>query len=83
MIGFKEALFWLGLISLNLGILNLLPIPALDGGHIVFSVVEIITKKPIKAKTMERLIIPFFVLLILAIIYFTYNDISRIFSRFF
>ena len=33
-IGFKEAIFWLGMISLNLGVLNLLPIPVLDGGHI-------------------------------------------------
>ncbi|NGX28727.1 MAG: putative zinc metalloprotease, partial [Candidatus Anoxychlamydiales bacterium] len=35
--GYLEALYWLGFISLNLGILNLLPIPVLDGGHVVFS----------------------------------------------
>lgn len=81
--GFKEALFWLGMISLNLGVLNLLPIPVLDGGHICFSLWEWITKKPIKAKTMERLIIPFIVLLVALFIYMTYNDLVRLFSGFF
>jgi regulator of sigma E protease len=81
--GFKEALFWLGMISLNLGVLNLLPIPILDGGHICFSLWEWITKKPIKAKTMERLIIPFIVLLVALFIYMTYNDLMRLFSDFF
>lgn len=81
--GFKEAIFWLGMISLNLGILNLLPIPVLDGGHICFSLWEWITGKPIKAKVMERLIIPFIVLLVALFIYLTYNDIVRLFSGFF
>ena len=81
--GILESLFWLGVISLNLGFVNLLPIPVLDGGHIVFSVVEMITKKPIKAKTMEKLIIPFIVLLILAFIFITYNDILRWVKGFF
>lgn len=81
--GFKEALFWLGMISLNLGVLNLLPIPVLDGGHICFSLWEWVTKKPIKAKTMERLIIPFIVLLVALFIYMTYNDLMRLFSGFF
>ncbi len=83
MVGFKEVLFWLGAISLNLGILNLLPIPVLDGGHICISIYEGITKKPLKTKVRERLIIPFIILLIFFFIYVTYNDILRIFGRFF
>jgi regulator of sigma E protease len=82
-VGIKEVLFWMGLISLNLGFLNLLPIPVLDGGHICFSLVEMVTKRPIKAKTMERLIIPFVVLLVALFVYLTYNDLLRLFSRFF
>lgn len=82
-IGLKEALFWLGAISLNLGILNLLPIPVLDGGHICFSIFEKLRGKPLKAKTMQRLVIPFVALLIFLFIYLTYNDITRIFGRFF
>lgn len=81
--GFKEALYWLAMISINLGILNLLPIPVLDGGHVCFSVWESITGKPIKSKTMERLIIPFVILLVALFIYLTYNDLTRLFSGFF
>jgi len=79
-IGWKEALFFLGLISLNLGIFNLLPIPVLDGGHILFSIIESIRKKPMKAKTMERLIIPFIVLMLLFFVFVTYQDVTRIFK---
>lgn len=80
-VGIKEALFWLGAISLNLGILNLLPIPVLDGGHICFSLFEKLRGKPLKAKTMQRLVIPFVALLIFLFIYLTYNDITRLFFR--
>ncbi len=77
-LGLKEALFWLGMISLNLGIFNLLPIPVLDGGHICFALWEGISKKPIQAKVMERLIIPFVLLLIALLIFTTYHDLSRL-----
>lgn len=83
MVGSKEALFWMALISLNLGIINLLPLPVLDGGHILFSLIEMVTRRPMRAKTMERLIIPFVALLIGFFIYVTYHDISRLFSKFF
>ncbi len=82
-IGVKEALFWLGAISLNLGIFNLLPIPILDGGHICFSLIEWVRKKPLKSSTMRKAIIPFFILLIGFFIYLTYNDLIRIFGRLF
>ncbi|OGN56090.1 MAG: hypothetical protein A3D96_00095 [Chlamydiae bacterium RIFCSPHIGHO2_12_FULL_44_59] len=83
MVGVKEALFWIALISLNLGIVNLLPLPVLDGGHIVFSIIELCTRRPIKAKTMEKMIIPFVVLLIGFFVFVTYHDITRLFSKFF
>lgn len=82
-LGVKEALFWLGMISLNLGILNLLPIPILDGGHICFAILESFTKKPLKSKTMERLILPFVILFIILFIYLTYHDIARILKSLF
>lgn len=82
-LGWNEALYWLGMISLNLGILNLLPIPVLDGGHILLTFWEMLTKKPLKAKTMERLILPFVILIIAFFVYLTYNDLSRIFHSFF
>ena len=83
MVGAKEALFWMAFISLNLGFLNLLPLPILDGGHVLFSLLETVTKRPIRSKTMERLILPFVGLLIALFIYITYHDITRLFSKFF
>lgn len=82
-VGVKEVLYWMAVISLNLGILNLLPLPVLDGGHICFSLYEMCTKRRIKSKTMEKLVLPFVILLIGFFIYVTYNDLARLFTRFF
>jgi len=82
MVGVKEALFWMAVISLNLGIVNLLPIPVLDGGHIMFSLFEMVRKRPLRSKTMERLVIPFIGLLVAFFIYITYQDIARLLSKF-
>lgn len=79
---FSDALYWLGAISLNLGILNLLPIPMLDGGTILLSLFEMVTRRKIKPKTMERLILPFAILLIFFFLFLTFNDLSRIFGGF-
>ena len=81
--GVSEAIYFLGIISLNLGVLNLLPIPVLDGGHILFSLYEWVTKSRIPSKTMERLIIPMVVLLVMFFIYVTYQDILRLLHRVF
>ena len=81
--GVKDALFWLGFVSLNLAFLNLLPIPVLDGGHILFAAIEGVTKKPVKSKTMEKLILPFVILLIGLFVYLTYHDIVKLLHRLF
>jgi regulator of sigma E protease len=81
MVSFKETIFWIGAISLNLGILNLLPIPILDGGTIVFSFFEMITGRRIKPKTLEKIILVFAVLLISFFVFLTYNDILRVFGN--
>ena len=77
--GFYSVLNLIALLSLNVGIMNLLPFPAFDGGRIVFLIIEKIKGKPVKAET-ENLIhnIGFFILLGL-IIYVTINDIIRLF----
>lgn len=79
-LGMGEALFWMGAISVNLAFLNLLPIPVLDGGYVCLSLWEMITKKRLKAKVMERLIIPFVVLLVALLVFLTFQDITRLFS---
>src|SRR5262249_17957573 len=83
MLGFNEALYWLGVISVNLGVLNLLPIPVLDGGTILFILVEISCRRRIHPKALEKTIIPFAALLICFFIYITYHDLIRIFGGFF
>jgi len=75
----REALYWLGAISLNLGMLNLLPIPVLDGGTILMSLFELVTRKKTHPKTLEKVVIPFAVLLIAFFIFLTYNDLMRLF----
>lgn len=82
-LGIKEALFWLGAISLNLGILNLLPIPVLDGGTILLSFFEMFTGRKIHPKTLEKVVLPFAFLLIIFFVFLTYQDLSRIFGGFF
>jgi regulator of sigma E protease len=81
--GIKDVIYWMAVISLSLGFLNLLPIPVLDGGYILFSLWEIITKKPIHAKTLERLVIPFIGLMIALFLFTTYQDVSKLFRMFF
>ena len=81
--GFKEALFFLGAISLNLGILNLIPIPFFDGGRVCFSIFEGIRGKPLKERTMQRIMVPFVLLLIFVFLYLTFNDITRLLTQFF
>jgi regulator of sigma E protease len=81
MVSLKEALFWLGAISLNLGILNLLPIPVLDGGTILINLVELISRRRISPKTLEKLVLPFALLLIVFFIFLTYHDLTRIFGK--
>lgn len=83
MVSLKEALYWLGLISLNLGVLNLLPIPVLDGGTIAISLFEMVTGIKLKPKTLEKLIIPFAILLIGFFLFLTYNDVMRLVGKFF
>jgi regulator of sigma E protease len=74
------GMYWLGMISLNLGFMNLLPIPVLDGGHICFTMVEVITKKRIRAKTMQKMVLPFVALIIIFFAYVTFYDLIKVFS---
>ena len=77
--GIKEFIYILALISLSLGITNLLPIPGLDGGKFVILIIEAIRKKPMKQETEASLTLLGFSFLIALSVYVTYNDILRIF----
>lgn len=80
MVGIKEALFWIATISLNLGLVNLLPLPVLDGGYICLSLFEIISGKKLKSKTVEKIIVPFAIVLVLFFVFLTYHDLLRFFK---
>jgi regulator of sigma E protease len=79
--GWVNFLYFMGVLSVNLGILNLLPIPILDGGHLVFFSVEAILRKPLNLRTMEILQQIGLVLLGTLMIFVFYNDLVRVFSN--
>jgi regulator of sigma E protease len=79
--GLQSFLYFLGLLSVNLGILNLLPIPILDGGHLVFFAIEGLRRKPLSPQV--RLLaqqVGLAIILMLTMLVF-YNDIARIIAR--
>ena len=69
------------LISANLGVMNLLPIPALDGGRLVFLFVEAIRRKPVNPDKEGMIHFAGFVALMIVMVLVFYNDIMRIFGR--
>jgi regulator of sigma E protease len=76
--GLSSYLGFLALISISLGILNLLPIPVLDGGHLMYYVVEIVKGGPVSAKAMEIGQQVGMALLFALMAFAIYNDISRL-----
>ncbi len=80
--GFASLLYLAGFISVNIGIMNLLPIPALDGGRIFFVVIEAIRKKPIPPEKEGIVHFVGLVLLMGIMVLATWNDIARLISGF-
>jgi regulator of sigma E protease len=78
-IGFKRLLWFVVFINVNLAILNLLPIPVLDGGHMVFATIEKIRGKPLPVALLERSQMLFVVLLFSFMLYVTFFDLQRLF----
>lgn len=77
--GFREFFEMMALISLSLGVTNLLPIPALDGGKLLILLIEAIRRKPLKQQTEINIQLIGFAILIGIFLMVTYNDILRIF----
>lgn len=77
--GIREFFEMMALISLSLGVTNLLPIPALDGGKILILLIEAIRRKPMKQETEVNIQLLGFAILIALSLYVTYHDILRIF----
>jgi regulator of sigma E protease len=77
--GVVNLIFFIALISINLAILNFLPIPVLDGGHLLFFFIEAIKGSPVSVKVREISQQAGIFVLILLMIYVFYNDIARVF----
>ncbi|HVS80032.1 MAG TPA: RIP metalloprotease RseP, partial [Candidatus Paceibacterota bacterium] len=77
-LGFSYVLSFMSFISINLAIINLIPFPALDGGRILFVIIEAIKRKPISARVAGTLNMVGFTLLIGLMLVVTFNDILRL-----
>ena len=79
--GASSVVFLIAILSINLGVLNLLPIPILDGGHLLFFLIEGILRKPLGERQRELAQQVGLVLLVGVMIFAFWNDLERIFSR--
>jgi regulator of sigma E protease len=77
-IDFRLGLSFLVLLNINLAVLNMLPIPVLDGGHITMSLYEMIRRKPVSPRFVEWATSACALLLISFMLYVTFFDINRI-----
>ena len=79
--GIENVLNFLAVISINIGIFNLIPIPALDGGKIVLNILEAIRRKPLKQEIETYVTLAGVVIMVVLMIAVTWNDIMRLFFR--
>ena len=75
--GIANVIFLTAYLSINLGIMNILPIPALDGGHVLFLLIEMVTRKKVNQKIEAWTTNIFFILLMLLMVYITIQDVLR------
>ena len=79
--GTENVLYFLAVISINIGIFNLIPIPALDGGKIVLNILEAIRRKPLKQEIETYVTLAGVIIMVVLMIAVTWNDIMRLFFR--
>lgn len=77
--GLENVLFFLAMISINIGIFNLIPIPALDGGKIVLNIIEAIRRKPLKQEIETYVTLVGVAIMVVLMLAVTWNDIMRTF----
>lgn len=77
--GFANLLYLMAFLSINVGFINLLPIPAFDGGHILFIIIEKIKGSPVNPELENKIHAVFLILLMILMVVITFNDILRLF----
>ena len=78
---FSDFMSVMALLSINVGVFNLLPIPGLDGARLIFLIIELIRRKPVKPQVEGMIHFAGMALLLLFIIVISFNDISKLFAR--
>ena len=78
-LGWIDLFALMSMISLNLGMLNLMPIPVLDGGHIAILALEGIARRDFSIKVKERILFAGFAMIMLLMVTVIYNDVARLF----
>ena len=81
--GIIDFVAFMALLSINLGLINLFPIPLLDGGHVIIYTLEIITRRELNEKIKEYVFKLGFLILIALMLFATYNDFVHLFNRWF
>jgi regulator of sigma E protease len=76
--GWIQLFTLMAMISLNLGLLNLMPVPVLDGGHITILALEGLSRRDFSMKVKEKMLLAGFVLLLMLMVTVIYNDLARI-----
>ncbi|MDI2090071.1 RIP metalloprotease RseP [Commensalibacter oyaizuii] len=76
--GFADLISFMALLSINLGLINLFPIPILDGGRLVFYAIEAVIRKPVPKKIQAWGFQIGFALILLLFVFSTYNDVSQL-----
>ena len=75
--GMRRGLWLAVVLNINLAIFNLLPLPVLDGGHIVFALIEAVIRKPVNARFVHVVTTGFAAVLIGFMLYITFNDVQK------
>jgi regulator of sigma E protease len=75
--GFDTLLSFMAFFSVNLAVLNILPVPVLDGGHVAFLIIEFLRRRPLSIEQRARFSQVGFILLVLLMVFVTFNDILR------
>jgi regulator of sigma E protease len=81
-LGFDVLIRWVAAISVSIGLLNLFPIPLLDGGHLLFYGLEAVRGRPLSERTQEIGFRIGFAIVLMLLVFATYNDIPRLFAVF-
>ena len=77
--GFANLVYLMAFLSINVGVINLLPIPAFDGGHILFIIIELIKGSPVNPELENKIHSLFLILLLILMAIITFNDILKLF----